>query len=279
MLGPLVTSLPLQDYLRSPQLATYLARSFALTPSSPGLPSVTFADTSVGNIVNGSLWTLRYEIMMYAMVLLLGVLRAAAAVDGPRPGRGGHRRGGLREGADAVWRSRRDGMAAGVLCVGHGDAFPARQAAVPLTLYRSLAFAALAVFIGMHRFIMLFPLAGAYLAIGFASRYDRALDYSRYTGDLSYGLYIYGWPAEDLIMWLSGGQAAWWQVFLGSLAVALPLAYLSWHFDRKAGAALGPPPRAAASCRIASIDSASHAALPSRDRAAVREIPRWLTTC
>ncbi len=92
-----------------------------------------------------------------------------------------------------------------------------------------VALLALTVFVELGQFIMLFPLAGAYLAIWFARRYDPWLDYSRYCGDLSYGLYIYGWPSEQLVMWLSGGRAAWWQVFLGSLAIALPLAWLSWH--------------------------------------------------
>jgi peptidoglycan/LPS O-acetylase OafA/YrhL len=92
-----------------------------------------------------------------------------------------------------------------------------------------LAITALILFGLTRQFIMLFPLAGAYLAIWFARRYEPWLDYSRYCGDLSYGLYIYGWPSEQLVMWLSGGRAAWWQVFLGSLAIALPLAWLSWH--------------------------------------------------
>ncbi len=92
-----------------------------------------------------------------------------------------------------------------------------------------LAVLALVVFVRLGHFIMLFPLAGAYLAIWFARRYDPWLDYSRYSGDLSYGLYIYGWPAEQLVMWLSGGRAVWWQVFFGSLALALPMAWLSWH--------------------------------------------------
>ena len=61
-----------------------------------------------------------------------------------------------------------------------------------ITLY-----VALVIFVRLGRFIMLFPLAGAYLAIWFARRYDPWLDYSRYCGDLSYGLYIYGWPAEE----------------------------------------------------------------------------------
>ena len=50
---------------------------------------------------------------------------------------------------------------------------------------------------------MLFPLTGAYLAIWFARRYDPALDYARHVGDLSYGVYIYGWPSAQLVMFLS----------------------------------------------------------------------------
>ena len=48
-------------------------------------------------------------------------------------------------------------------------------------------------------------------------------------GDLSYGLYIYGWPVEEAVMWLSGGHAPWWQVFLCALPGAAILAFLSWH--------------------------------------------------
>src|SRR5262249_52776877 len=92
-----------------------------------------------------------------------------------------------------------------------------------------IAVAALIFFTAIGRLIMLFPLAGAYLTIYAGRRHDHVLDYSRYVGDLSYGLYIYGWPAQDLVIYLSGGRASWWQVFLGAVAVAAPLAYLSWH--------------------------------------------------
>jgi peptidoglycan/LPS O-acetylase OafA/YrhL len=95
--------------------------------------------------------------------------------------------------------------------------------------YALLAAAGLIGFIWLGRLIMLFPLAGAYLVIYFARRHDRWLDYSGYCGDLSYGLYIYSWPAEQLVMYLSGGRAQWWQVFFGSLGLALPVAFLSWH--------------------------------------------------
>ena len=29
-------------------------------------------------------------------------------------------------------------------------------------------------------------------------------------GDLSYGLYIYGWPIGQAIVWLNGGAMSWW---------------------------------------------------------------------
>ena len=51
----------------------------------------------------------------------------------------------------------------------------------------------------------------------------------RGVGDLSYGLYIYGWPIEQGIVYFSGGAAPWWAVFGVALAVAVPTAFLSWH--------------------------------------------------
>jgi peptidoglycan/LPS O-acetylase OafA/YrhL len=48
-------------------------------------------------------------------------------------------------------------------------------------------------------------------------------------GDLSYGLYIYGWPIEQCVVYFSGGTAPWWKVFAISVAAAVPTAFVSWH--------------------------------------------------
>src|SRR5437867_743903 len=56
----------------------------------------------------------------------------------------------------------------------------------------------------------------------------RPLPAARY-GDLSYGLYIYGWPLEQCVVYWSGATAPWWAVFLAALALAAPAAFLSWH--------------------------------------------------
>jgi peptidoglycan/LPS O-acetylase OafA/YrhL len=50
--------------------------------------------------------------------------------------------------------------------------------------------------------------------------------------DLSYGLYIYGWPIGQLIVfWAieSNVQLAAWQLFSLNLVIALVMAFLSWN--------------------------------------------------
>src|SRR5271169_6599804 len=74
-----------------------------------------------------------------------------------------------------------------------------------------------------------FPLFGSYLAIYLAlNRRLPPVPAARF-GDLSYGLYIYGWPIEQCVVYFSGGAAPWWEVFGISLALAVPVAWLSWH--------------------------------------------------
>ena len=232
VLGSLATTLPLSAYFSDPKFAAYLWQTVTLNPVAPALPGVWFVDNPVGLIVNGSLWTLRPEVMMYAMVLILGVLRllrlsvtlllvgvGIAAVAFPEYSKPLGDLGG--------WAWMLSYFAAGMVLYFLRDRLPfAGWGAL-------LALAALVGFTAIGKLIMLFPLAGAYITIWAGRRYDPQLNYSRYVGDLSYGLYIYGWPAEDAVIYLSGRHAAWWQVFAGGLAIALPLAFLSWHLIEK----------------------------------------------
>jgi peptidoglycan/LPS O-acetylase OafA/YrhL len=228
LIGPLVSSLPVRAYLAGAGLGDFLYKALTLNPGPLQLPGVLFADNSVGLLINGSLWTLRYEVMMYVLVLLLGLaglLRLSTAIALTALGI-------VAVGFEQHLKPFGDfGEAAWFLgFFGSGMVlYFIRDRVVLHWQGVLLALAALALFVWMGRFIMLFPLAGAYLVIGFARRHDRFLDYSKYLGDLSYGLYVYGWPSEQLVMWLSGGRANWWQIFLGSLCVALPAAWLSWH--------------------------------------------------
>src|SRR5579863_8718431 len=73
--GPLISALPLRGYFHDAALRDFFHKVLTLNPGPLHLPGVLFADNSVGPLINGSLWTLRYEAMMYAMVLLLGMAR------------------------------------------------------------------------------------------------------------------------------------------------------------------------------------------------------------
>jgi peptidoglycan/LPS O-acetylase OafA/YrhL len=232
LLGPLVSHLALGAYLAAPELPAFCRKVLTLDPGPLHLPGVLFADNTVGLLINGSLWTLRYEVMMYAMVVLLGMagllrlpVALALTILGIAAVAHEHALTPLGDIGEMAWLLGFFASGMALYFLRERIAFRARYALVAL--------AALALFVWLGRFIMLFPLAGAYIVIWFARRHDPWLDYSRYAGDLSYGIYIYGWPAEQLVMWLSGGHARWWQVFLGSLLVALPAAWLSWHTIEK----------------------------------------------
>ena len=228
LVGPMVSALPLGAYLASPELRQFLVETLSLDPGPLHLPGVLIADNPVGLLVNGSLWTLRYEVMMYLMILALAAVRllrlsSAIGLVGIGIASVYFEQALTPFGDIGEWAWFVGFFAAGMVLsfVREHLAFDWR--------YALLAAAGLIGFVWLGRLIMLFPLAGAYLVIYLARRHDRWLDYSRYCGDLSYGLYIYSWPAEQLVMYLSGGRAQWWQVFFGSLGLALPAAFLSWH--------------------------------------------------
>jgi peptidoglycan/LPS O-acetylase OafA/YrhL len=234
ILGPLVTSLPLGSYLAQREVWDFLGEIASLWPGPLTLPGVTFADTTVGNLVNGSFWTLRFEVYMYLTVLVLGLLRGLRLSTAVTL---------LATGIIAIWWDERRSLTwFGDL---RGWLWMLSHFAAGMVMYflrgrlvfrwhlALLALAALALFSQTGEFIAFFALPGGYLTIYAATRYWPRLDYARHVGDLSYGIYIYGWPAEQFVRWLLGDRAAWWEVFFGSVALVLPLAWLSWHCVEK----------------------------------------------
>ena len=231
VLGPIVTSLPLAQYFADPKFRAFLGDYATLWPGPLALPGVLFANTTVGNLVNGAFWTLIFEVMMYATVLILGLargLRLSTAVVL------------LILGITAIWWDERWSLAwLGYLrgwlwMLSHFAAgmviYFLRERLVFRWYYGLIALVPWLVTSQLGEFITFFAPSCGYLTIYLATaRYWSRLDYARHVGDLSYGIYIYGWPCEELVMWLTNGRAAWWEVTLGSLALALPLTWLSWH--------------------------------------------------
>jgi peptidoglycan/LPS O-acetylase OafA/YrhL len=48
--------------------------------------------------------------------------------------------------------------------------------------------------------------------------------------DLSYGVYLYGWPVAQLFFYFSGQRLTSYPLFFLSMAITLMLAYASWLF-------------------------------------------------
>jgi len=109
-----------------------------------------------------------------------------------------------------------------------------------------LALVGLVLSVPLRQFVLLFPLFGSYLALWLALTPRLPVIPAARFGDLSYGIYIYGWPAEQGAIWLLGGHAAWWQVFLIALPAAAALAFLSWHLVERPALRLKPRARRSA---------------------------------
>jgi peptidoglycan/LPS O-acetylase OafA/YrhL len=224
VIGPLVTRLPIADYLARRETYLFLLHNALLDTDYNRLPGVAFAPGNIGGIVNGPLWSLPCEVLMYLMLLALGVCRLLTLRVGLAL---------LAIGVGCQWFEVTDALggafwllgffAAGISC------YRLRGSRLIAGHWALVALLGLALSVPARLFLVAFPLFGSYLVIYLAL--DRKLPpvpAARF-GDLSYGLYIYGWPIEQCVVYFSGGSAPWWEVFGISLALTVPAAFISWH--------------------------------------------------
>lgn len=239
VLAPLVTTLEPGAYFSQPAPYRYVVGNTLLSQSVHELPGVMFVNNPVGLEINGSMWTLRFEFMMYVMVLGLGVLRLLNLP--------------IMLGL----------LGLGLACLQFQDALDFLGGwgwllaffATGMILYKLratrifdgrialLALAGLVLSVPLRQFIALFPLFGCYLALWLALNPRLpAIPAARF-GDLSYGLYIYGWPVEEGTIWLLGSAAPWWKVFGLSLPITAAIAFASWHLIEQPALRLKPAAR------------------------------------
>ena len=228
--GPLVSALPPAAYFSDPAPYAYVVRNVTLLVMQYQLPGV-FEGLPYPGVVNGTLWSLFYEAACYGMVFALGLAGGLAnrrlfvgflvlyavgfcAVEALRPhGLVQHHVGLFQRTsfpfvlgmALYVWRDRAAlswiaaaGLAAAAVAAHGGPAFP----------YLFMVALCYAVF------------TLAYLPGGALRRYNDL-------GDYSYGLYIYGFPVQQLMVQLFPAAGPLENVAL-SAPIALALAILSW---------------------------------------------------
>ena len=232
VLGPVFTKVGFAAYFSNRETLLYLPRNLLLWPLQYELPGV-FSDNPYPEAINGSLWTLAYEIACYAMVVIVAMIGLA----------GDRRRftgflvvyGACYLAALPLVRSHDDHLT--ILRNIHlltlpfviGMSLFQFREHVPLRLVVLVALSIASAFAYRSPwFHELFVLAWSYgiFYLGFL-KFKPLLAYNR-MGDYSYGTYIYAFPLEQVVAALYKGCTPELIVAL-SLPPTILFAMLSWH--------------------------------------------------
>lgn len=239
LLGALFTTLPLDQYFAAPATLSYVPRNLSLAFLQYPLPGV-FEENPLPGAINGSLWTLFYEVICYAGVVgfgLVGLLRRRVAltlvvsmigfafvlVELWEPV------GGIQ------YRAER------LLTLGFpfalGMLVYVWREVLRLDVRVALALWVLPVLLNdtiMLQLSITIALAYSIVCLGFLPR-GKVLHYNR-LGDYSYGTYLYAFPVQQTLAHLLPSLSPLAHILL-ALPTTLLLAVLSWHLVE--GPALG----------------------------------------
>jgi peptidoglycan/LPS O-acetylase OafA/YrhL len=214
-----------------PATKYFVASILLADTSGQGLPGLLFSANRFGKNLNGSLWSLGPEFACYVAVALLGVLgvlRTSTAVALLLLGL-------LTQRADILGNVGYvfAYFAAGALMFYWERRPPLRPWSALIAITGLMASAA----IGLPQ--QGFALFGAWLVIAIGTSTQFQLHGLTRPGDLTYGLYLYGWPVEQALRFLIGPMAQWWQLFALALPIAAVCAFASWHLVEAPAIRLG----------------------------------------
>jgi peptidoglycan/LPS O-acetylase OafA/YrhL len=237
VLGPLATSVRLADYFASAKTWSYLG-NLGFYTGRDGLAGV-FSGLPFADVVNGPLWSLKFEILCYATLLGVASLRllraratlALVAVFYVVAALGGD---GAKSGA-AYYIFQYADLARSFFA---GSAFALLAPRVPLSaLNAAIAAGILLLAAPAGLFGDLFPVLGGYLVFAAAFAPLGPLKHAGRFGDFSYGLYLWGWPAQQIVA--ATLAPSFW---LANAFLAAPLAFaaaaLSWRLVERPALAL-----------------------------------------
>lgn len=231
-LGPMVTVLSLQDYLVSPDTRSYILDNVALRVQF-GLPGV-WGDLPYPGAVNGSLWTLAVEFACYLAVplfffvpkaarpaawLLVGVVCIYWALE-------------PQQDSPVIYHVRlRDAAAMWVFFAGGAflhamrsrwDVLRADVAVLGFTMF------ALVTLVAPDHALWVAWLTVPYAVLTAGLARTPVLCHASRFGDFSYGLYLWAFPVQQLVVDLWGPQRMSVNLLVVT-GVTLVLAVLTWH--------------------------------------------------
>lgn len=232
LLGPLFSVFSLGTYFADPETWRYLSTALLVTRNV--LPGV-FADNPLPHVVNGSLWTLPVEFICYISIAVLGsvklipksvligfnlVLVSLLATYGSLVT--GTRFSPHFEMLAVFWF----GVFYGYCRARPQSDLKNQRLALILVVFAFLIFLSLGPR-GIERFAML---CFAAMSVHFALKYSFGAKLTDYMGDLSYGVYIFAFPVQQLVVhWGRDASLSFPASFGLSLLGTMAFAYASWH--------------------------------------------------
>lgn len=237
IVGPLVTTLPINEYFKDPQTRHYFS-TIKMFPLQWNLPGVFESNVYKGS-VNGSIWTIPFELLCYMFVGIIGVTR--------------------------ILRSRYLVLLVFVLTffvhLSYSSVFSDQthifglelKTLIGLLTYFTAGMFAFAFrsiipinkYLAMISFVMLFlsytygglkeyfVIFGSYLILYFAYHPRvRLHSFSKY-GDFSYGMYVFAFPIQQVVTHFNGGKMNHLANFGWSVLFSLMISVLSWHLIEK----------------------------------------------
>jgi peptidoglycan/LPS O-acetylase OafA/YrhL len=268
VLGALFTTLPLRDYLTSPELGGYFGNILGLVHFT--LPGV-FEDNRVPRVVNSQLWTIPFELECYVslaivsllmglrhrcvFVALLVLLSLTATVSAAL-------NNSVSPFAPLQGRVLVVTFLAGVSIYLYRDRIPYSTVMGLVAIIASIV----SLQIPDAAYLAAFPVA--YLTVWIGLMRPSKIPF----GDLSYGVYLFHFPIEQTIAHLFPGVGSWWRMTLMALPPSLLCAWLSWNLIEQ-------PILARKKLILAKVDCAysALAELARRiSRAGARRLGRWI---
>jgi peptidoglycan/LPS O-acetylase OafA/YrhL len=247
VMGPLLTRVPARDYLASSDTYNYLNNiRLHITYFLPGV----FETNIHTQVVNGSLWSLPVEFAMYlavpALVGLAALVRrrwAFAAMVGAFV-------------AATLWVTKVQPQKQWIVYETNiwtilelGSYFVLSAACAVYQLEHKLnPYVAMAGLLALALFqpgpvvqesLLMFVLPYVTLCYGTG---DAPLARVLRSRDLSYGLFLYGFPVQQILIQFFGTYLSPWRLFATATLIAAGFAWVSWHFIEVRALAHKPKP-------------------------------------
>ncbi|MBH9661032.1 acyltransferase family protein [Burkholderia multivorans] len=243
VIGPYTTDLPLNEYFKSPVFFGFF-RNIFLFPLSQGLPGVFLHNPMIE--VNGPLWTLPMEVTMYIAIAALATIRLwsarylwtvltgcmmyalyAYAMWGFKNAPSIFTMNSLQLALSAVAF-----LTGAVLARSKIEISPLSSIAVAAIIFELVAIRSPMI---TPIIVMLVPFAS--ISLGAAN--TPILNSIDRIGDVSYGMYIYAFPLQQLAVFLWPQMTV--PAFIAwSLAIPAAMAFISWHLIERPALRLKP---------------------------------------